>query len=242
MIGILEKYKVRNITPIVVNPILGNIIHYWDLESANAIIGGLNGTNFSNAYDAGGVVSKRLNITSSTQGRVEIADNSALSFVSVPFSISIWVKFSVVGTIDYLLSKRGTLGSTDREYAMSFSSGVFSVIVFDQSSGGFLRSQYTLTPSTGVWYNMVLTFDGSTGLKLYFDGTEQTTINNNGSFTACESLGGKLVFGAEPFNTASKLYGLNGYMDEIYFFDKELTASDCQFIYDQGILGNTLNV
>ena len=84
--------------------------------------------------------------------------------------------------------------------------------------------------STGTWYNVVLTIDGST-VKLYVNGNQEgSTVTTAPSVYA--TAGDEFEIGANP---TYRPYYWDGYIDEFAVFNSTLSASDVTAIYNSGV-------
>lgn len=84
--------------------------------------------------------------------------------------------------------------------------------------------------STGTWYNVVLTIDGST-VKLYVNGSQEgSTVTTAPSVYA--TAGDEFEIGANP---TYRPYYWDGYIDEFSVFNSTLSASDVTAIYNSGV-------
>ena len=85
----------------------------------------------------------------------------------------------------------------------------------------------------GQWHHLAFTTDALTttdGVKIYFDGnllTNKGTLSNNG----IRSITQNLFIGKTPNST---MFRFNGNMDEISYFNSELSATDINSIYGGG--------
>ncbi|MFB6180177.1 MAG: LamG-like jellyroll fold domain-containing protein [Halorientalis sp.] len=91
---------------------------------------------------------------------------------------------------------------------------------FTQSSGS----------STNPWNHVVMTWDGSTGdMKLYFDGHQDTVSHTSGTGTLTGI--NTLLIGKGPKDTGSN-DGWYGQIDEVRIYDRVLSHSQIQALYD----------
>ena len=74
--------------------------------------------------------------------------------------------------------------------------------------------------STGIWYNMCVTYDSSSGYILYQNGISVDTSNTTGSITVSGS--GSAIIGA--LSTNSRFY--DGKISQTLLYNKVLTASE----------------
>lgn len=147
-----------------------------------------------------------------------VADHADLR-VDDGWSVSMWVNAETL-TDGYFLNVRSgengwglglaTAGNI-RVYAGSGSFG-------DQTSSGTL--------STGTWYHVAVYYSG-TSTKLYINGALDSTLSLNAIINPNTTLNvGKKA-------TASAVFH-DGLMDEITFWNRELTATDVANIYNSG--------
>ena len=80
--------------------------------------------------------------------------------------------------------------------------------------------------STGVWYNMCVTYNSSSGYILYQNGTSVDTSNTTGSITVSGS--GSAIIGA--LSTTSRFY--DGKISQTLLYNKALTAAEVQQNYN----------
>jgi len=184
----------------------------------------LNAETFSNVYsvDFDGV-----------DDYIDLGNPTALQFTS-SFSISLWFKSS--DTTDYILiSKDKTNGHLTNERSWGLWGnryGGTSVIIFNIRSGS---SGFSVAGTTdyndGSWHHVVATFEASTNLKLYVDGSLEAenpqwnlpaTINN---VTTNVGIGTSI---------GSNFWYMNGKVDEVGLFNSVLSASDVTAIYNSG--------
>jgi len=141
------------------------------------------------------------------------------------FSFSCWFNSDVKGNDDGILGK--WLTGTNRSFALNLeTSGASSNIRFivKTTNGGSAQAYISGSNwSTGNWYNVSGTYDGS-NVKLYLNGVLKDTV----------ALTGTVVNATQSFRIG--VYGsgsyFNGKLDEVAIFNKALSASKIQQIYD----------
>ncbi len=115
----------------------------------------------------------------------------------------------------------------------------FNLQVFDSGSGDRFYLQIaanTNVPSTtivqtGRWYHVAGTWDSTVGLKIYVNGVLENTnpaLVTRGQSGQPMRIGDDIVFGPRLFN---------GLIDEPQIFNRALTASEVQAIFDAGGAG-----
>ena len=95
---------------------------------------------------------------------------------------------------------------------------------YDVNSGD--QSFYVTT--TGGWYHVVMTFDG-TNLILYVNGDEKDT-NSNSNYSTTNQNG---VFSIGRRDDTNSLY-YNGIIDEVAFWNTALSANAVSTLYNSG--------
>lgn len=220
----------------------GNIISYWNFDSDSLDqVGANDGTDTSMSYVSSGGIGNVANFTAGTSSKITLADSDTLSFgngtTDSAFSIIFNVKFnSVSPTIQYFINKFNAT-STIQEYLFFRNGDSFIVNLRDDSVPAVLRITYGTTISTGVWYNIIFTYDGSStqsGLKLYLNSISGGTTGISGTYIAMENSANAVSIGKHPTATS---VSFNGYMDETAIFDKELSAIEVAEIYSKNQAG-----
>lgn len=157
---------------------------------------------------------------------------------SSPFSISVWVKSSFIN-FQHVLYKDGT--TVGKGWFLQLQNN--GKIRFRIGASGAAEARIDSTATTlldGTWHHVVVTYDGAgtaSGLKLYVDGVEGHTV-------VADALAGNATD-----NLNSMLMGrwggsglfLNGYLDEISMWDKELTQAEVTELYNSGVPDDLAN-
>ncbi|MCK5644914.1 MAG: PKD domain-containing protein, partial [Gammaproteobacteria bacterium] len=153
------------------------------------------------------------------------------------FTIEAWINVDSFTTSNKQLPIYGEYysGSNDVKNYLAVGntqSGLGRRVFFDQflPGGGFLKS--TIQLNTGQWYHVAYTQDGTTR-SLYIDGT----LDN--SDTAIETYTGAtpddIRIGRRGGTATNQRF--DGLIDEVEIFDRALTASEIQSIYNAGFAG-----
>jgi len=169
------------------------------------------GTPFANQYSV------------SFDGSDDYLDCGSIVSSFSALSVSAWVNADSYGSFNVVASQY-----TSNVGGSFFLETVGSDMWFAVSTGsGYTGlAKYTAGLSTGSWYHVCGTWDGST-TKVYINGA---IGSQNGSYTG--SLGGSGV----SFKVGSMLAGYwNGFIDEVAIFDSALSASDVSDIYGSGV-------
>ena len=165
---------------------------------------------------------------------VNLGDSDSFSFgngsTDSAFSISAWI-YRDGTTNDGIVAKDA---SSNREWAFYIYSGTLRMVLFDNSSGGYIGRRYGSTITNGEWHHVAATYDGggaASDIKLYLNGTQvDNQDNSSGSYTAMENKGAEVRIGSKE---SDPLY-FDGKIDEVAIFDSELSASDVTAIYNSG--------
>ena len=149
------------------------------------------------------------------------------------FSVSCWFK-STSSTYQYFVSK---FNATPVGWGFRINSDGTLDWLFhdtDSSSAMYIRTNSSRFLS-GMWFNVIATFDGSgviSGMTIYVNGAvEPTSIYINTLHTSI-SNNGPLNIGARTNGVASPF---TGNIDEVSVYNKELSLSEVQTIYNNGI-------
>jgi len=149
-----------------------------------------------------------------------------------PFSISAWVKLDS-NNIQRMVDKSGTTQASRSYLFGTDGTHVFSLFL-GPGTGNYLFVRENGALSTGVWYHLVATYDGSNtagGISLYRNGSASTTTNSSsGTYAGMPSTSETLKIGR--FNLNGSV--MNGLIDEVAIFDYELTSSQVSDIYNSG--------
>ena len=165
----------------------------------------------------------------------ELGNVSSLNGSAVA-SWSFWINRDDVTSFEVPISQSGA--GTDRQFYIRFI-GNNRVDAFLNNSIMFRDSSLNVTFANDTWYNIILTYNGATSgnlnkCNLYIDGVKET--NTNGSNTSSLNTStsnfniGRHQSGASSYNNF-----FDGNVDEISFFNKELSQSEVTAIYNSGV-------
>lgn len=214
---------------------------------------GATGTTITNQGSASSIDGTLTNgPTFSTDVPVEIFSRFSVSFdgsddyMSIPdadifslgngsgtdnaFSISAWFNADSIGT-NYIATKDS---NSNREWAFRTVSSQLHFFAFG-TGGGYIGRKYSTNLSNGQWYHAVVTYDASkasSGIKLYLNGTRVDDANYaSGTFTASKNTSSEVRVSALQVNNTYSA----GKVDELSFFNTELSSSDVTAIYNSGV-------
>ena len=159
---------------------------------------------------------------SNNRHRVHLSNSAALR--PDAFTIQLWVNPDVVETANLV-----------------FRIKTYKIGMMSDGFGGYVRGSGSpspawqsalssgITPSTNVWYHIVLTFASSV-TKLYVNGSNVATTSTSGYTTnqTTQFVG----IGDKAQNDDD--YPFNGQIDEFAFWNEALTASEITALYNSG--------
>ena len=93
----------------------------------------------------------------------------------------------------------------------------------------------TTSLTTGLWYHACFWYDG-TNTRIYVNGN--STADAEGADSGSVTINGAMHIGGHP--AAGNDY--DGKMDEVRFFNKALSVSEMQDLYNNSIAGRVLNL
>lgn len=155
-----------------------------------------------------------------------------------PFSIAAWVKFDAVNC--YIVAKHES--GTNRGYGFAVGGdGKPDFILLSTNGISQLRATSDTTLSTGIWYHLCVTYDGSSdanNVAFYVNGvvTSKTTPLN--------TLGGTIVT-TTPLLLAARSGPtgfLNGKLAQVAFYNDDLTAGQVTTIYNNRVFADLTQV
>jgi hypothetical protein len=152
------------------------------------------------------------------------------------FTISCW--FKTTDTATQMLIAKQRNASPYNGYNLYLSSNRIRFTLGTLSGSAYIQGQTGLigTITDGNWHHLALTYDGSqdiSGFNLYYDNANITisTLSNNTPTDVSSSS--EFMLGARGTTSS---YGVlyDGILDEVAYFNSELSASDVNTIYGTG--------
>ncbi len=156
------------------------------------------------------------------------------------FSVSCWVK--TTDTDGYLVSKRGG-ATTYRGWGLLTNGGAIGFSLSNDFTGGAYARVNTDTTSWNddAWHHVCATSSGSgtvAGMLVYVDGQLEATTPQS------DTLAGNTIVSTDPLNVAGRTNGsvlLAGSVDEVAVYNRTLSATEVQWIYNLGNANNLLH-
>jgi hypothetical protein len=208
------------------------MVSWWPGDgNANDIQDGNDGTLQNGAMFGTGVVAEAFSLDGSNDF-VQVTDNPNLR--PTQFTVDAWIKTTTIPDPikpAFILARSGTIGFTGYELSVNYTSGVARVHVnLDQITFGTALGNTNV--ADGNWHHVAGTYDGTT-IKIYVDGVLQ------GATTYTAGVGyvpGDPLFIGKRQGVGNTSH-FNGLIDEVEIFNRALSASDIQAIFNAGSMG-----
>ena len=154
------------------------------------------------------------------------------------FSVSAWVKFNTTTTWATIVKNWGDLSQGTFHLGLDSASSKLSDYITSTSPTAMVMDSATVT--TGQWIHVATTFNGPSGRhKLYVNGVNKATSAASGSlltFGSKMSMGAKLNDAQTGVSSSAPGY-LNGVLDDVGFYNEELSAVQITTLYNNGLNG-----
>ncbi len=154
------------------------------------------------------------------------------------FSFSCWFKTTDTAS-QFLISKQSRT-SPFNGYNINLNTNKIGIFLGTTSSNARIQgSTSTITSiSDGNWHHLAVTYDGSqdiSGFTIYYDNSTQaiTTINANNTPNNIVNSSDFMLGARGTAASYNKLY--DGLLDEVSYFDSEISSSDVNAIYGAGV-------
>ena len=200
-----------------------DMVGWWPGDNTPTDIQGGNDVSFQGAETYGtGEVAEAFSFDGSNYATA--GNPAALDITGSEVTIDAWVNPSVDMTTEAILF--GKWGDGFIQYVLEWESGLLEARV---NNG---NTTLAFTPPTGTWTHLALVYDGSAtpSVKLYV----------NGDFLAFSSSPtGNINSTTSPFLIGGTSDGrnFNGLVDEVEVFNRALTVTEIQGIYQAGSFG-----
>ena len=142
-----------------------------------------------------------------------------------PFTISMWLNFDDLASEKFIFSKYPGSGGYGFYCQSPASATTITFTAYNTGATGY-SVVTTTSMSTGVWYNYVLTFDFSSSIKAYLNGSQEATTTPSGTFYQNSDT----VYIGRYWNGPTYF---DGEMDQIRVFPSALTASQVTELYNE---------
>jgi len=160
---------------------------------------------------------------------VHLGDNNSDLQPTGAFSLSVWVKFNGLTGVQGIWEATSASGGGNDGYVVWKSSGNKFEFYIRQGTS-WKTASATTTVTTGTWYHILCTWNGSSTSKIFVNGTEegsQSVSSINYSANTSINLGGYRA------KSASKPYQMDGNIDEVSIFNND-QSENISTIYNSG--------
>src|SRR3972149_3477866 len=218
-----------------------NLISWWTGDgSTNDIVDGNHGTLQGGASFGAGLVGQAFSFDG-VDDFVMVPDNPSLNFGTNDFTFDFWVKFNTTEGEQILIEK---FVSSPPATGWTLTKLAGNVIRFaNDNPAGWVGLIIDVTPPsipTDTWIFVAVTRNGNT-YKVYWDGVAigETTLEANLNLDTTSSL--KFGHRGNPIDTPGSIdtggYYLHGLIDEVEIYNRALSPSEIESIYNAGSAG-----
>jgi hypothetical protein len=216
-----------------------DLMHAWKMEAnASDTVGTAHGTlsspapTFSTAKSGNGIVCAGSHFAQIGHGSVPTLGNGT---VDQPFSLSMWVRPNNTNA-EVLMSQATGATTGVWDLTKSFSAGQFTFRfrTMDNSAAARIVGD-SAQLAANTTYHLVCTYDGSgqaSGMKIYVNGAVSGSAAKESGYVAMEPLEIDMMIGAR--NPSAPALFFHGWMDEIYYWNRALTAAEAAELYASG--------
>ena len=168
--------------------------------------------------------------------RVVIADNDVFSFVSKPFTISVFAKTSTASDKP-IVSK--SFAQFSYEWSLTFGNDI-SIVGWTSGQGAnFWGALASGTFADNKWHNVSALYDGGnswTSFSIYLDGVKQVTTQLGAPTGSLANTTANLFIGAGLIGDIFSAY-FNGQLDDIRIYNRALSDSEIRILAQRPGIG-----
>jgi hypothetical protein len=158
-----------------------------------------------------------------TNDYIDMGNSSTLGYTTGNFTIVMWIYFDAQ---DCIFLNRGHYG--DKGYYFQLSNFDYKLLFMNMVGGG--TETATSSVSTGQWYHLAFVREGTSGDKIYINGSEASYLSQaNGANETSNTYN----FQLGQYDTGS--LRLNGKMGEIAVFSRALSSTEINNIKTYGL-------
>ena len=204
------------------------LVNWWPGDgNASDIQGSSNGTLTNGATFGTGKVGQAF----SFDGADDLVALAAQPAISTALTIEGWVNFDSANFDNYqvIFNNNQVLFRKNA----STEGNKFSIFVTLTDNSVEPRAQSTTVPTAGTWHHVAGTWDGTT-LRIYVNGTPEGSSTRQGTLTSTTATQAQIGRGHLSSLT---LFPLDGRIDELSIYNRALTASEIQAIFNAGSAG-----
>ena len=210
-----------------------NLVSHWlmnDDADTSVVLdnkGSNNGTlsnglnNYTSENSVDGKINKALDFDG-VDDVVEIPHNASLSF-SGAFSISFWAEINDKTTFQRIIGKATNWGGSNNYFVGIYNNSIYFDLFLD---GSRRQSNYNISGLSSGFHHFVCLYDNSEQI-IYIDGSVARSITIGSGTVMTNSS--NLYFGGAITN-----YVFNGKIDDVRIYNKALSQSEIEVIYNEG--------
>jgi len=212
-------------------PTSTDCVAYWKMESTGNVTDATgNGWTLTNDGATGGSTGKVDNCYHFDGSNDFLNAGTSCASSIAAISVSFWIyPTSSLSDSDRFVSRWGG----GEQFLIRYDSSTQKVECYVVGTSGTVGPLYsTSTIGLNAWYHVVMTYDSTSGLKVYVNNDSPTNTAAKGTLTTSvtNSLGvGKYINANTNF--------FDGLMDEIAIFSVALTADNVTYLYNSGSPG-----
>ena len=210
-----------------------DLVSYWPLEaSGNDAIGPYNPSAITGVSF---VTDGALQVSEFSSGQIRY-DPAMIDGITTNFTFQAWVKLTTLPTGgSYLLTNAYSGATYPSVQVYIFDTGVVRFQFYTSNTAGGAQTLDGPTLSTGTWYHLAFTYDGST-MTIFQNGSSVATLSTSGSpFTNGYSVS---VGSYRPYASG---YFVDGRAWDMALWHRALTAAEVLQIYNAGAANNRLS-
>jgi hypothetical protein len=154
------------------------------------------------------------------------------------FTVATWVKFNSVSSTQYIIGKYDNVPDSAASWLLRWEHGSAAILssVYQNRFNAIGRQATGQSASTGTWYHVVVSYDGSTshsGVKIYLDAVQVDNANTGaGSFSSFNSSSPEpITMGTISFSNVPNGAPLDGQIDDVRIYDRVLTDAEIRQLY-----------
>ena len=216
------------------NPLWDGLQAYYTADNTpNDALGNYNGTLTNGATYGTGIINQGFSFDG-VNDYVNLGNN--LDFDgSTPFTFNAWVNKSA-SKFHSIISKQGSSPNyTGYIFRINQSgAGKLELLINNVSSTNWIYCSSTTAYTNGAYSMLTVTYDGSqdaNGVTFYINGVDAGLAITANNLTLSASNSNDCTLGAAPLGGNNYM---NGLVDEVGIWDRELTASEVTELYNSG--------
>jgi hypothetical protein len=156
--------------------------------------------------------------------RVSVTDSSSLDLTSAG-AISVWIYPTALTDDTFILHKGRNSDATGEAYSLAFSSGGKLQLLLRNSPSKIITLDSSALPAINRWYHVVAQWDDKV-MAIYINGMLNNIASNTLPAQVTDGNSARLIIGARHTQGAGPYKGFNGYIDELYLYNRWLTAEE----------------